>query len=351
MKNRKMRRCTVGFAFLAAITFAAIVTAVPAKAEPVTLKLASFQPSTSKTHEQFVAWTQLIEKETAGKVKFVLFPGSTLSKPRDTYNSVVNGLADLGWTLSGYSKGRFTVSEVIALPLGFENSMHASQVMYDLYDKYEAIREEYKDVHLLWLSPGNMRQIHSSVPIRTPEDLKGLKVRVPGSEADYVLGLSAVPVSIGGPEVYEALERGVLDADFHPWEAVVTYRWYEIIRYHTQADLYGGGLFIFAMNKNVWNKLPADVQQVFDKYSGRYGSFEVSAKGMWDNWDSHYKDFIKSNTQNEVIEWSAEDKERAQKMMGDKVEPKWLKAAAAKKAPAQEILNDCKQLLKKYMNK
>lgn len=349
MKDMKLNVNAVVVSLLMTLFFS-VMAVHTAAAGPIKLKLASFQPSTSKVHEQFIAWTQRIEKETNGQVEFVLYPGATLAKSRDTYDSVVNGLADLGWTLSGYSKGRFTVSEVIALPLGFKDSTHASKVMCDLYDKYEAIQKEFKDVHLLWLSPGNMRQIHSRVPINSPEDLKGLKVRVPGSEAHNVMGLGGVPVSIAGPEVYEALERGVIDADFHPWEAAVTYRWYEVIKYHTQADLYGGGLFIFAMNKKVWEKLPADVQEVINKYSGRYGSLDVSADGMWDKWDLGYREYIAENTENEIAEWSEEDKEKAHKMMGDVVEARWIKAASAKGAPAQEILDDCKSLLQKYKN-
>ncbi|MFV0438279.1 MAG: TRAP transporter substrate-binding protein [Desulfopila sp.] len=333
---------------LIALLALALPCASAMAADPIKLRLASFQPSTSKVHEQFVKWTEKIEKETNGKVEFVIFPGATLAKASDTYDSVANGLADLGWTFTGYSQGRFTVSEVITLPLGFANAYHATEVMYDLYDKYPAIQNEFKDVHLLWLSPGNMRQIHSRVPINKPEDLQGLKVRVPGSEAHNAMALGAVPVSISGPEVYEALERGVIDADWHPWEAVVTYRWYEVAKYHTQADLYGGGLFIFAMNTNVWNRLPADVQQVFTRYSGRATSLEVSAKGMWDTWDTDYKNEVAAMPDNTIIEWSREDKTRAQKLMADAVEPRWLKAASAKGAPAQEILDDAKTLMEKY---
>ena len=120
---------------------------------PIQIKLASFQPSTSKTYEEFVKWSKLIEEETGGKVKFVLYPGATLAKPQDTYDATVSGIADIGWTLSGYTRGRFLLSEVVVLPLGFKGAEHASRVMCDLYDKFPEIRAEYKDVHLLWLSP------------------------------------------------------------------------------------------------------------------------------------------------------------------------------------------------------
>ena len=140
-----------------------------AAGKAIELKLASFQPPTSKTSEEFAKWAQLIEKETGGMVKIVLYTGATLAKSRDTYDAVVNGIADIGWTLSGYTRGRFPLLEVVALPLGFRSAEHATRVICDLYDKFPDIQAEYKDTHLLWLSPGNLRQIHSKTPIRNLE--------------------------------------------------------------------------------------------------------------------------------------------------------------------------------------
>jgi len=343
-----MKKLSVVVFFAIILSTAGLDSGMAQAARPIQIRLASFQPSTSKTYEEFVNWTRLIEKETNDQVKFVLYPGATLSKARDTYDTVVHGIADIGWTYSGYTKGRFTISEVIALPLGFKNATHASKVMCDLYDKYPEIRNEYEDVHLLWLSPCTARQIHSKVPIRKVEDFKGMKVRVPGSEAHNVMALGAVAVSIPGPDVYEALDRGVLDVDLHPWESAITYRWYEVVKYHTQADLYGSGLFICAMNKRSYEELPESVRKVIDKYSGRYGSIEVSAKRMWDHWDSHYKRLLETDTNNEIIEWSEAEKAKARKMMSDVVVNKWLKDVKAKGAPAQQILDDCLKLLEKH---
>ena len=316
--------------------------------KPIQLKLASFQPPSSKTSEEFKKWGQLLEKETGGKVNVVLYTGATLAKSRDTYDAVVNGIADIGWTLSGYTRGRFPLSEVVALPLGFRNAEHATRVICDLYDKFPEIQAEFKDTHLLWLSPGNLRQIHSKTPIRNLEDFKGMKVRVPGSEAPNVKALGGIPVSMPGPDVYQALERGVIDADFHPWESAHTYRWYEVIKYHTQADLYCGGLFICAMNLNTWNKLPDDVKKVIDKYSGRYGAIEISAIRMWDQWDVYYKEWLKKNTKNEIIEWSDAEKAKAQNLMKDALVEKWVANAEAKGAPGRKILDECMKLIQKY---
>jgi len=339
------------FLLMAFLLIGMLMVSVGAKstiAKPIELKIANFQPPLHKSNEMLKNWAQLIEKETGGKVRFILYPGSTLAKARDTYNATVTGIADICWTFAGYSRGRFHLSEVIIQPLGLKSAEHGARVLFDLYHKFPEIRAEYKDTHLLWLSPAPHRQIHSKEPVRRVEDFKGMKTRVPSSEAPHVKALNGVPVTMPGPEVYLSLERGVLDADFHPWETAYSYKWYEIVRYHTKADLYLAGLFICTMNLDTWNKLPVDVKEVIRKYSGKYGYVEVSSKGMWDKYDSYYLEWLKKNTSNEVIYWSDEEKAKARALMKTPVVGKWLDDAEAKGLPGREILSEAVKLIKLY---
>ena len=334
--------------FLLIGTLTVMMGAKPAIAKPIELKIANFQPPLHKSNEMLENWAKLIEKESGGKVRFILYPGATLAKPADTYNATATGVADMCWTFAGYSRGRFPLSEVVVQPLGIKSAEHGARVICDLYQKFPEIRAEYKDTHLLWLSPSVHRQIHSKVPVRHISDFKGLKTRVPSSEAPHVKALGGVPVTMPGSEVYLALERGVLDADLHPWEAAYSYKWYEVVRYHTKADLYLGGLFIATMNLDTWNKLPADVKEVISKYSGKYGSIEVSSKGMWDKYDRYYLEWLKKNTSNEISEWSEEEKAKSRELMRIPVLDKWVADAEGKGLPGKKILDECVKLIKKY---
>jgi len=326
-----------------------VVGTGPTLGAPIEIKVANFQPPLHKSNEMLKNWGDRIEKETGGKVRFVLYPGSTLAKPKDTYQAAVTGIADMCWTFGGYSPGRFHLSEVVIQPLGFfKNAEHGARVLWDLYQKFPEIRAEFKDTHVLFLNPSSHRQIHSKVPVRRVEDFKGLKTRVPGSEAPHCKALGGVPVTMPGPEVYLALERGVLDADFHPWETAYSYKWYEVVKYHTKADLYLAGLFICVMNLNTWNKLPDDVKKVIDKYSGKYGFVEVSAKGMWDKYDNYYLEWLKKNTTNEIIYWSDEEKAKAWELMREPVVDKWVSTAEEKGLPGKKVLDECLTLRKKY---
>ena len=286
------------------------INAKAAMGAPIEIRVANFQPPLHKSNEMLQNWAQLIEKETGGKVKFVLFPGATLAKAEDTYEATVTGVADMCWTFGGYTMGRFHLSEVVIQPLALKTAEQGARILYDLYEKFPEIRAEYKDTHLLFLCPSTPRQAHSRVPIRRLEDFKGVKVRVPPSEAPQVKALGGIPVTMAGPDVYLALERGTLDADLHPWETAISYRWYEVVRYHMKSDFGLGGLFIAAMNLNTWNKLPADVKKVIEKYSGKYGFVEVAGIGMWDKYDNYSLEWLKKNTRNEFIYWSKRKKRK-----------------------------------------
>jgi TRAP-type C4-dicarboxylate transport system substrate-binding protein len=344
-----MKRKTL-FILVSLLWFGFLIMAADTEAAPaasIELKVANFQPTMHKSNEMLENWGKLIEKETGGKVRLVLFPNATLAKPNDTYDAAVTGIADICWTVAGYTANRFPLSEIIILHLGFKNSEHASRVLYDLYQKFPEIRAEYKDTHLLWLSPAPPRQTHSRVPVRSIDDFKGLKVRVPSSEAPNVKALGGIPVTMAGPEVYQALERGILDADLHPWETPISYKWYEVVRYHTKSDLGPSALFVTAMNLNTWNKLPDDVKKVIDKYSGKYGYIEVAAKGMWDKYDNYYLEWIKKNTHNEIIYWSDEEKAKAQKLMGGVVN-QWVADMEKRGLPGKKIMDECINLVGKY---
>jgi hypothetical protein len=105
--------------------------------------------------------------------------------------------------------GRFHLSEVVVQFLGFKNAEHGSRVIYDLYEKFPEIRAEFKDTHLLWLSPSASRQIHSKMPFGVEDFMKVIPPR--GSS---IKALEEFPVTMAGP-MSICLEGGTLDADLH----------------------------------------------------------------------------------------------------------------------------------------
>lgn len=90
------------------------------------LKYSNFFPPSHKNSILSEQWGKEIEKRTNGRVKVTYFPGSILTPPTQTYDSVVKGIADIGQSLVGYSPGRFPLTEVLALPLGYSSGIQAT---------------------------------------------------------------------------------------------------------------------------------------------------------------------------------------------------------------------------------
>jgi TRAP-type C4-dicarboxylate transport system substrate-binding protein len=328
---------------------AATTSSAAPPANVIELKVANFQATTAMTNEMLTVWGKEIEKESNGRVKFTIYAGGVLIPANDTYEGVVNGIADIGLSMAGYTVGRFSLSEVVALPglnlTGF-GTMHSSKVLMDLWDKFPEIRAQYNDTHVLWVNGELYRELISTKPLKTLDDLKGKKLRVPGSESAYVTAVGGIPVNLTGGEVYEALQRGVIDGNFHPWEAIVSYKLYEVAKYATMTSINNGGVFMMAMNKKKWDSLPADIQKIIDDHSGRYGALNIQAT-MREAAEQKYYDQIVNVQKIPVYQFSEADKLKLTELEKPAVE-KWIVDQEKKGLPGRAVYEECIKLIAKY---
>ncbi len=141
---------------------------------PVKLKFSNFFPA---THQYAILGQQFcdeIKKRTNGKVEIAYYPSGILTSAPKMFEGVVNGVSDIGLSHCEYTRGRFPVTETLSLPLGYPSGYVAGEVANDFYNQFH--QKEWDAVHvLLFYSTGP--QIISTVkkPVRTLEDLKGLK--------------------------------------------------------------------------------------------------------------------------------------------------------------------------------
>ena len=206
-----------------------------------------------------VPWAKMIEEKSAGRLKVVLFPGSTLGKPADHADLIKNGIADMGFISPGYTPGRFPLVSAAELPLLFKSGKGASQAMWSLYDKH--MKKEFAGYKMLWIWVHPPGQFHlGKKQVKVVEDLAGLKVRA-GTPmlANMVRALGATPVSIAAPETYNALERGVVDGTVFPWEAIASFKLAEVLRYHAVVNLYASPL-VTLMNEQKYQLAPGPSQ-------------------------------------------------------------------------------------------
>ena len=129
--------------------------------------------------------------------------------------------------------------------------------MMEMFEKEPVLKAEFRDVKLLWFLSSTMLRLHTTAkPIRTLDDLKGMKIRTGGGPQPPTLRLlGATPVAISPPDVYTALERGTVDGLTFPWEAVKSFKVDEVTKYHDSASLWGGTFYV-VMNLKKWESLP-----------------------------------------------------------------------------------------------
>lgn len=254
------------------VTAASIAGTGFTAAQEVTLKLHQFLPMQSPVPKNVLnVWADKVENDSGGRIKIERYGSMELGgTPPELVDQVIDGAVDIIWTLPGYTPGRFPRTEVFELPFMMTNTEAATRAFWELFEK-DMKDAEFKDMHVIaaWVhGPG---AIHSSKPVRTIADMKGLKVRGASRAINMLLEeLGAVGVGMPVPAVPEALSKGVIDAATLPWEVVSSLKVPELVHNHT--DFTGKALytatFILAMNKDKYDGLPEELKKVIDDNSG-----------------------------------------------------------------------------------
>lgn len=250
--------------------------ATAALAQDVTIKLHHFLPPVSPFHTDFVIpWTQKVTKESGGRIKFQVYASMQMGgTPPQLYDQAKDGVADIIWTVSGYTAGRFPAFEVFELPFLANSGPGASRALWEYVQANKLNQTEFKDVRLLAVHTHDEPHFHMiGKPIKTLADLKGMKVRAPTRVTNKVLAaLGAVPVGMPVTQVPDALSKGVIDGALLPWEIVPAVKAQELVKFHSEIDVKSAWLysavFVFAMNPAKYASLPDELKKVLDANSG-----------------------------------------------------------------------------------
>lgn len=308
----------------------------------ITLSYSIFFPS---THEQCVAavnWAKEIESKTNGRVKINIFPGGTLAKAEETYNSVVNGVADLGMSCFAYTRGRFPIMEAVDLPLGYPNGKTATLIANEFLKAMNP--KELEEVKVLLLHAHGPGLLHTKRPVNKLEDLKGMKIRSTGLSAKVVSALKGVPVAMPQGATYEALQKGVVEGTFAPIETLKGWKQAEVVKYTTMCSSIGYTTTMYViMNKKKWDSLPQDIKSVFEEVSDRW----INVHGeTWDKVDEEGKKYTIS-LGNTIIPLSEEENARWLKAVQPVIDA-YIKEMNAKGFPGEKAVSLLKQLIAKY---
>ena len=276
MRHKRLLICSI----LIGILVPSIVWGV------IELKFCNYFPvpaRQSKICEEFI---KDLEARSGGELKIRFFPAGTLLTAPKMYDGVVEGIADIGFSNIGYTFGRFRITEVLDLPLGFPNAWVANHVANDFYRQFKP--KEWDKIHMLSMhtSPVNV-VLSATKPVNKMEDLKGMTLRGLGFIAEVVSALGGTPRPIPTPEAYEAIQKRVIDGLMIPMETMRAFRYAEVAKYVTECWPIGQVYtFYMVMNKDSWNKLPPNIQKIFNEYP-----FEEKFAAMWNEVDIDGKQY------------------------------------------------------------
>ena len=249
---------------------------------PVELSYANFFPPTHGNSLAAESWMAEIEARSGGRVKFTYHPAGALAGGPEIYESVVSGIADIGMTVLAYTRGRFPLMEGVDLPVGYPDGMAATVIANEIYDSYQP--EELADTHALYLHAHGPGLLHTQEPVRSLEDLKGMKIRCTGLAAKIVEALGGTPVAMGQGDTYDALQKGTVVGTFGPIEVLDGWNQAEVIDYTTDTSMIGYTTTMWVgMNQAKWDALPRDIQKIFTEVSQEW----IPIHGqVWDDADA-----------------------------------------------------------------
>ncbi|EQM67657.1 TRAP transporter substrate-binding protein [Pseudomonas tohonis] len=255
---------------------AVLFGAASAQAETITLKVAHFLPSTSNAQANIIEpWCEQLRQESADRLKCQLYPSMQLGgTPAKLADMARNGVADIVWTAPAYSAGKFPRVEALELPFVLPMGGKAGNaIIWDFYERYA--RDDFKRYKVLVVHGDGGMSLHTrGKPVRSLADLAGLKLRASSrTAAKTVESLGATPVSMPPAQMTEAISKGVVDGALAAWEVVPATKLDEVTQYHSDVPAgqpaFGYTVLTLLMNQRKFDSLPADLQAIIERNSGK----------------------------------------------------------------------------------
>lgn len=313
--------------------------------DPVTLTLGHPFPAVHPIQVNALEpYAAAVNEATNGTITIEFQPGGALAAPPATFENTVAGGQDMGWALQGYHAGVFPVTEIVEQPFQFSSAVQATQTLWDLYDEFPALQDEYSDVQVLGLWTHDVGDIWTkSAPVQTVEDMQGLTLRFPtGIMGQVMEAMGATTVGLPAPEIFDSLSTGVIDGLSIAVSGLESFGLYPELAYGTQCDCYVAAQYL-VVNLDSWNALTPDAQQVLIDL-GREHS--LMAAEVYD--DAYVAISQKAVEEGIEIYDLPEDEQARWEEIGQQVTDEWIAAREAEGVPAQDMYDRMREIKAGY---
>ncbi|MDA0662884.1 MAG: TRAP transporter substrate-binding protein DctP [Proteobacteria bacterium] len=339
-KPDRWKRGLIAVAMSALISGFGITSVTQASDEfdEVKLRYAGYLPATHARELFTQKWMDEVTKRSNGRVTFDTYRDQALLKTLDLLDGASRGISDISYLATGYYPSQLPLSTMADLPFLSNNSQALLASLLQIYGEFDGMQKEYDDNNLVLLTgiSGDPTILGSNEPLMTVEDLKGKRIRAFGLINQALDVLGAVPVALPAPDIYASMERNVIEAySGLPASLITPWSLHEVSKYVID---YGAGLY--ASNAIVMNKT---------RFSGLNDKTQALLKDTFAELlkDVYIADLAKLNRERaksmqdskmEIVRWSKEEREKAAKLVRDKVWEEAIVSREKRGVPARAFV-------------
>lgn len=334
---------------LAAFMTVSAVVAAPVQGEEIRLKAHHMVPPVAPGHSAMLApWAEQVEKDSGGRIEIDIYPSLQLGGQSPLLiDQVREGVVDFVWTLPGYTPGRFPRIEVFELPFLNTHPLVMNLAIADFIDNHPEEFAEYKIISV-FVHAGQL--IHSEVPIRSADDLAGLKLRIPSRIAGWMVETwGATPIGTTVQKIPEILSKGIVDGALIPFEASFALKVHDMVDYHVflddpQRDRFNTLVLMIAMSPDAYEAMPSDLRAVIDANAGHN-----VARWMAEVWmKSETPGEEAARASGEFIYLPPEEVARLRGMSERQVAERWISVVAKQGIDGQALVEEARALIDHY---
>jgi TRAP-type C4-dicarboxylate transport system substrate-binding protein len=312
-------------------------TPAPAPPESVKLIFGTFVPEHDFLANVMKLLGSALEDRSNGAVTMEYSFGGALGPPPEFYDLVVNGVCDIGMVGPSITPGKFPITEVIQNAWIFDSIITSTETYWEFLKK-DMFANEFSETIILCTAVGSGDPIYcANKKVTTVADMKGLKLRTTGGQQTMRLeALGAVPVNVAVTEVYQALQKGTIDATITNWGGVKTWKLDEVTKYATVPGA-GATAVVFVMNKGSYNKLPDAAKAVIDDMI-KTGEFTtIGGQKQQEAVDDGRDYFVAQG--GEIVEWTPEAIAEMDTLWAP-IWDEWLDSMDEKGLPGKETVDE-----------
>jgi tripartite ATP-independent transporter DctP family solute receptor len=254
--------------WLAALAATATLVALPAYGQQLQLRLGSPWPGSSPFHQAIVKFAEEVEKGSKGQVKVLIYPDGQLGDIQALINGMQTGTVDMSYLAIGNAnvlKGGAQLN-LAYVPYLFKSKAAAEEIANGpIFQKmYEDVASQSAVRIFAVYGQRTPRGVNNAKrAIIKPEDMKGLKIRIPPIDGmrQFVGALGGQSVVLGLGDTYQGISRGQVDGHENGIDAVLSFKWYEVAKFYTET----GHMYETAawyMQEKLWQSLTPELRKV-----------------------------------------------------------------------------------------